>query len=57
MKENSKRISGNSFIPLGAQNKDHGAATQTLLTGVNWLITSVRQASYVHTILDSFLYE
>ena len=32
MKRNSKRISGNSFTPLGAQNKDIGAAWQTLLT-------------------------
>ena len=34
MKGNSKRISGNSFGPLGAQNKDIGAALQTLLTKV-----------------------
>ena len=33
MKGNSKRIFGNSFTPLGAQNKDIGAASQTLLTG------------------------
>ena len=32
MKRNSKRISGNSFTPLGAQNEDIGAAWQTLLT-------------------------
>ena len=37
MKANSKRISGNSVIsgsPLGAQNKDFGDASQTLLNGV-----------------------
>ena len=27
VKENSKRISGNSFSPLGAQNKDIDAAS------------------------------
>ena len=32
MKGNSKRTSGNSFTPLGAQNKDMGAASETLLT-------------------------
>ena len=32
MKGNSKRIFGNSFTPMGAQNKDIGAASQTLLT-------------------------
>ena len=31
MKENSKRTSSNSFNPLGAQNKDPGTASQTLL--------------------------
>ena len=35
MKGNSKHISGNSLGPLGAQNKDIGAASQTLLTKVN----------------------
>ena len=34
MKGNSKRTFGNSFTPLGAQNKDIGAASQTLLTEV-----------------------
>ena len=34
LKENSKHISGNSLSPLGAQNKDFGAASQTLLTRV-----------------------
>ena len=37
LKANSKRISGNSVIsgsPLGAQNKDFGDASQTLLNGV-----------------------
>ena len=34
VKENAKRISGNSFSPLGAQNKDIGAASRTLLTEV-----------------------
>ena len=32
LRENSKRISGNSLRPLGAQNKDIGAASQTLRT-------------------------
>ena len=36
IKENSKRISGNSFSPLGPQNKYIGAASQTLLTGLKW---------------------
>ena len=31
MQENSKRSSGNSSSPLGAQNKDIGTALQTLL--------------------------
>ena len=34
LKGNSKRTSGNSLSPLGAQNKDFGGALQTLLTGV-----------------------
>ena len=34
LKGNSKRISGYSLSPLGAQYKDFGAALQTLLTGV-----------------------
>ena len=34
VKENSKRISGNSFSPSGAQNKDSGAASGTLLSEV-----------------------
>ena len=29
-----QRSSGNSLIPLGNKNKDHGAALQTLLTWV-----------------------
>ena len=32
MKGNSKRTSGNSLSPLGAQNKKIGASSQTLLT-------------------------
>ena len=32
MKGNSKRTSGNWFTPLGAQKKDIGVASQTLLT-------------------------
>ena len=48
VKENSKRISGNSFSPLGAQNKDIGAASRTLLTEVK-LHTSTTQATpYVY---------
>ena len=34
LKGNSKRNSVNSLSPLGAQTKDFGAASQTLLTGV-----------------------
>ena len=34
IKGNSKRASGNSFGPLGAQNKEIGAALHTLLTEV-----------------------
>ena len=34
MKGNSKRTSGNSLSPLGAQNKYIGAASRTLLTEV-----------------------
>ena len=33
-KGNLKRISGNSLSPLGAQNRDLGAASQMLLTRV-----------------------
>ena len=33
---NWKRISGNSLSPLRAQNKDIGAASQTLLAGVKF---------------------
>ena len=32
LKGNSKHISGNSFSPLGAKNKDNGTASQTLVT-------------------------
>jgi len=32
MKRNSKFTPGNSLSPAGAQNKDIGAASQTLLT-------------------------
>ena len=39
LKGNSKRISGNPLSPLGAQNKDIGAASQTLLT---WLRSTLR---------------
>ena len=34
MKGNSKRTSGNLFGPFGAQNKDIGVASQTLITKV-----------------------
>ena len=34
LKENTKYISGNSLSLLGAQNRDNGAASQTLLTEV-----------------------
>ena len=34
MKGSSKRTSGNSLSPLGAQNEDIGATSQTLLTEV-----------------------
>ena len=36
MKRNSKRTSGNWLSPLGAQNINHGAASQTLLTEVKF---------------------
>ena len=36
MKGNSKRTSGNSLSPLGPQNKNIGAAWQTLLTEVKF---------------------
>ena len=36
MKGNSKRTSGNSLNPLGAQNKDLGTASQTLLNEVKF---------------------
>ena len=36
LKGNSKRICGNSSSPFGPQNKDIGAASQTLLTGVRF---------------------
>ena len=32
IKGNSKRTPGDSFSPFGAENKDLGAASQTLLT-------------------------
>ena len=38
MKRNSKRTSGNSLSPLGVQEKDIGAASQTL----PWLLTKVK---------------
>ena len=38
LKENSKRTSGYSLSPKGAQNKDTVAASQTLLTGVRFLL-------------------
>ena len=34
LKGNSKRNSVDSLSPLGAQTKDFGAASQTLLTGI-----------------------
>ena len=34
LKGNSEFISGNSLSPLGARNKDFGAASQALLTRV-----------------------
>ena len=34
IKGNSKRTPGDSFSPFGAENKDLGAASQTLLTKV-----------------------
>ena len=34
LKGNSKRVSSNSLSPLGAQNNDIGAASQTLVTEV-----------------------
>ena len=37
LKGNSKRISGNSLSPLGAQNSDIGAASQTLVTEIREL--------------------
>ena len=41
LKENLKRTSGNSLSPLGAQNKDIGAASRTLLAGLRLrLLTS-----------------
>ena len=40
MKGNSKRISSNSLSPLGAQNKEIGAALQTLLTEVKLRLLS-----------------
>ena len=49
IKGNSKRSSGNSLSPLGAQNKDISAASQTFLTGVRWRLqrrfVSVRLSS------------
>ena len=36
MKGNTKRTSGNWLSPLGAQNKNHSAASQTLLTEVKF---------------------
>ena len=38
LKGNSKRISGDSLSPLGAQNNDIGSALQTLLTEVRLLL-------------------
>ena len=38
MKRNSKRTSGNSLSPLGSQNKDIVAASQSL----PWLLTEVK---------------
>ena len=34
LKGNSKCISGNSLSPLGPRNKNFGAASQALVTGV-----------------------
>lgn len=34
VKENLKRISGNFLSPLGPENKDIGASSQTLVTDV-----------------------
>ena len=40
MKGDTKRTSGNSLSPLGAQNKDIGASSQTLLGMVSITFTS-----------------
>ena len=40
MKGDTTRTSGNSLSPLGAQNRDLGAASQTLLEMVSIMFTS-----------------
>ena len=52
MKENSKRTSGNSLSPLGSQNKDIGASSQTLLTEVKLRLgcRPVRTLSVAHFV-------
>ena len=40
MKGDMVRTSGNSLSPLGAQNKDIGAASQTLLEMISIMFTS-----------------
>ena len=44
MKGNSKRTTGNLLNPLGAQNKDLGATSQTLL--IELRLNYVRNAGY-----------
>ena len=51
LKGNSKHTSGNLLSPSGAQNKDIGAASKTLLTGVK-----LRLPQYPKKILQTDRY-
>ena len=52
MKGNWKRTSGNSLSPLGAQNKDIGAASQMLLIEVK-LRLRCRLVRFGYEIVDN----
>ena len=50
LKENSKRVSGNSSSPLGAQNKDYGASSETLLTRLSYVCDEGDESSHVTSL-------
>ena len=55
LKGNSRRTSGNSLSPLGvpsSQNKDTGAASQTLLTEFKFHMYVICDADYTSLVVN-----